>query len=156
MDLPWQRLVGNTHSDHSGSSCQVRTEKNGQLFIIHQPQWFFHRSPQTFTGKLLGGFCALAGTFILTLPIPIVVNSFANYYKNRLWRNEVAVRKDNRRKELNVSLELMSKFVWVWKIFLFVGSIKGWGGKCTRRCRKNWQNTQSYESHEWWRWHSHD
>ena len=61
-----------------------------------------YRSPQTFTGKLLGGFCALAGTFILTLPIPIVVNSFANYYKNRLWRNEVAVRKDNRRNELKV------------------------------------------------------
>merc|ERR1719350_2192942 len=54
------------------------------------------KSPQTFTGKLLGGFCALAGTFILTLPIPIVVNSFANYYKNRLWRNEVAQKKRER------------------------------------------------------------
>ena len=50
----------------------------------------------------MGGFCALAGTFILTLPIPIVVNSFANYYKNRLWRNEVAVKKEIRRKELKV------------------------------------------------------
>ncbi len=38
---------------------------------------------------LLGGLCALGGIFILTLPIPIVVNSFASYYKNRLWRNEV-------------------------------------------------------------------
>lgn len=38
----------------------------------------------------------------MTLPIPIVVNSFANYYKNRLWRNEVAVKKDIRRKELKV------------------------------------------------------
>ena len=64
------------------------------------------RSPQTFTGKLLGGFCALAGTFILTLPIPIVVNSFANYYKNRLWRNEVAVKKDMRRKELKEQMRL--------------------------------------------------
>ena len=36
-----------------------------------------------------GGLCALCGIFILTLPIPIVVNSFASYYKNRLWRNEV-------------------------------------------------------------------
>ena len=44
----------------------------------------------------------MAGTFILTLPIPIVVNSFANYYKNRLWRNEVAVKKEIRRKELKV------------------------------------------------------
>ena len=34
--------------------------------------------------------------------IPILLNSFANYYKNRLWRNEVAVRKDIRRKELKV------------------------------------------------------
>ena len=41
------------------------------------------------SGKLIGGFCALSGVFILTLPIPIVVNSFAQFYKNRLWRNEV-------------------------------------------------------------------
>lgn len=49
-----------------------------------------------FLGKLIGGFCALSGTFILTLPIPIVVNSFAGYYKNRLWRNEVAQKKRER------------------------------------------------------------
>jgi len=52
--------------------------------------------PKTFLGKLIGGFCALCGTFILTLPIPIVVNSFAGYYKNRLWRNEVAQKKRER------------------------------------------------------------
>jgi hypothetical protein len=39
--------------------------------------------PATFAGKLTGGLCALLGVFILTLPIPIVVNSFASYYKNR-------------------------------------------------------------------------
>ena len=33
------------------------------------------------------------GVFTLTLPIPIVVNSFAGFYKNRLWRNEVAQKK---------------------------------------------------------------
>ena len=42
-------------------------------------------------GKIIGGFCALSGVFILTLPIPIVVNSFAPFYKNRLWRNEVII-----------------------------------------------------------------
>ena len=52
-----------------------------------------HKNPQTFMGKVVGGFCALVGIFILTLPIPIVVNSFASYYKNRLWRNEVAVKR---------------------------------------------------------------
>ena len=53
----------------------------------------------------LGGLCALGGIFILTLPIPIVVNSFASYYKNRLWRNEVAYKKRQRarkRKEMEL------------------------------------------------------
>ena len=53
---------------------------------------------QTFLGKLFGGFCALLGVFTLTLPIPIVVNSFAGFYKNRLWRNEVAQKKRERMK----------------------------------------------------------
>ena len=48
------------------------------------------QSPSSITGKAIGGVCAIVGVFILTLPVPIVVNSFAAYYKNRLWRNEVA------------------------------------------------------------------
>jgi len=65
-------------------------------------------SPSTFPGKLIGGLCALCGIFILTLPIPIVVNSFASYYKNRLWRNEVAYKKRERaqkRKEMEVLMK---------------------------------------------------
>jgi len=53
----------------------------------------------TFVQYILGGLCALGGVFILTLPIPIVVNSFASYYKNRLWRNEVAYKKRQRAKK---------------------------------------------------------
>ena len=52
--------------------------------------------PKTFLGRLIGGFCALTGIFILTLPIPIVVNSFASFYRNRLWRNEVEQKKKER------------------------------------------------------------
>ena len=33
--------------------------------------------------QLVGGVCALLGVFILTLPLPIVVNSFSSIYKNR-------------------------------------------------------------------------
>ena len=51
------------------------------------------------TPTVTGGLCALGGVFILTLPIPIVVNSFASYYKNRLWRNEVAYKKRQRAKK---------------------------------------------------------
>merc|ERR1711971_207693 len=50
-------------------------------------------------GKVFGGLCAILGVFTLTLPIPIVVNSFAGFYKNRLWRNEVAQKKRMRIEE---------------------------------------------------------
>lgn len=35
------------------------------------------------TIEMVGGMCALLGVFILTLPLPIVVNSFSAIYKNR-------------------------------------------------------------------------
>ena len=46
--------------------------------------------PTTTMGQVLGGVCAVAGVFILALPVPIVVNSFATCYKNQMWRNEVS------------------------------------------------------------------
>ena len=48
-------------------------------------------NPQSELGKMSGGMCALVGVFLLTLPLPIVVNSFAGFYKNRMWRNEVGL-----------------------------------------------------------------
>ena len=53
-------------------------------------------TPVSATGKLIGGFCALFGVFTITLPVPILVNSFTNFYKNRLWRGEVATRRRER------------------------------------------------------------
>jgi len=53
----------------------------------------YHIQPQTFLGKLSCGLCALCGVFIITLPIPIVVSSFAICYRNKLWRNEITTRK---------------------------------------------------------------
>ena len=55
-----------------------------ELLLVLTLRWL-----QTTAGKLAGGLCALAGVFLLTLPLPIVVNSFAALYKNRLWRTEV-------------------------------------------------------------------
>ena len=37
-------------------------------------------SPASFTGKLMGGLCALCGIFFLTLPLPIVVNRFISIF----------------------------------------------------------------------------
>ena len=53
----------------------------------------YNMTPVTFFGKFICGMCAVTGIFILTLPIPIVVTSFASCYKNRLWRNEIAMKK---------------------------------------------------------------
>ena len=68
-----------------------------------------HKNPETFIGKVVGGLCALVGVFILTLPIPIVVNSFASYYKNRLWRNEVAHKRTEKLKEQEQEIERLRK-----------------------------------------------
>merc|ERR1712012_797120 len=66
-------------------------------------------NPETLLGKIIGGCCALSGVFILTLPIPIVVNSFATYYKNRMWRNEVNMRKRERARQQAEELRKMQK-----------------------------------------------
>ena len=47
-------------------------------------------------GRFIGGLTALFGVFTITLPVPIVVNSFSNFYKTRLWRSEVAIKRRDR------------------------------------------------------------
>ena len=73
-------------------------------------------------GQLFGGFCALGGVFTLTLPSPIVVNSLAGCYKNRLWMNEVAQKKRLRVKALKsmdmVNAESMQGLIEVISYFL--------------------------------------
>ena len=49
--------------------------------------------PNSAFGQLIGGCCAIMGVIIITLPIPIVVSSFARCYRNQLWRTEVAQRR---------------------------------------------------------------
>ena len=52
--------------------------------------------PETAAGKFVGSMCAVFSIFTLILPIPIVVNSFSSFYRNRLWRNEVAFKRRER------------------------------------------------------------
>lgn len=55
----------------------------------------------------------MSGVFILTLPIPIVVNSFAMYYKNRLWRTEVNAKKRERTRQQAAEMKEMQKFLLI-------------------------------------------
>ena len=57
------------------------------------------KQPLSSFGQLFGGICPIVGVFILSLPVPIVVNSFVNCYRNRIWRTEVRQKKEERLKE---------------------------------------------------------
>ena len=65
--------------------------------------------PTTMLGQILAGLCAVVGVFILALPVPIVVNSFANCYKNQMWRNEVAQRRQEKLTKIKNSQETGTK-----------------------------------------------
>jgi hypothetical protein len=58
------------------------------------------RAPSTFIGKSIGSLCAISGVFILALPVPIVLNSFSSNYKNRVWRNEVMLKKQGKAEKI--------------------------------------------------------
>ena len=45
--------------------------------------------PASTIGRFLGGLCPILGVTLSSLPIPIIVNSFADSYKNRVWRGEI-------------------------------------------------------------------
>ena len=49
--------------------------------------------PSSTIGRFLGGICPLMGITLKCLPIPIVVNSFADGYRNRILRSEIQRRK---------------------------------------------------------------
>ena len=65
--------------------------------------------PSSVIGRSIGGFCAFAGVFILTLPIPIVVNVFSSCYKGKIWRIEMA----NKRKVKSAKQTKRGKEIYV-------------------------------------------
>ena len=41
----------------------------------------------------------MLGVFTITLPVPIMVNNFNHFYKNKLWRGEVAMQRRERQRQ---------------------------------------------------------
>ena len=51
-------------------------------------------TPHSTIGRFLGGLCPIMGVTLSSLPIPIIVNSFADSYQNRVWRTEIRHKKE--------------------------------------------------------------
>ncbi|XP_076344161.1 potassium voltage-gated channel protein Shab-like [Tachypleus tridentatus] len=49
--------------------------------------------PTTPLGKLLGSICCICGVLVIGLPVPIIVNNFADFYTNQVQRQKTLERK---------------------------------------------------------------
>jgi len=90
-------------------------EENTGFYSIPQGMWWAVQTltslgygdfaPVTFLGKVVGSCCAVCGVLVMALPIPIVVDNFADYYseQKKLEAKEMKKEAQARQAELDMA-----------------------------------------------------